>query len=49
MLCKHQGDRMWLNYDRCNYSQRDLLVLSYVIVFSADYRLLLSVLIYLPT
>ena len=43
LLCKYQGNRMCVNYNKCNYSQENLLALSYVIVFTADYSLLLSV------
>lgn len=43
LLCKHQGNRICINYSKCNYSQGNLLALSHVIVFTADYSLLLSV------
>lgn len=45
LLCKCQGNRMCINYNSCNYSQGNFLVLSYVIVFTTDYSLLLSVLL----
>lgn len=34
---------MCINYSKCNYSQENLLAFSHVIVFTADYSLLLSV------
>lgn len=43
LLCKHRGNRICINYSKCNYSQGNLLALSHVIVFTADYSLLLSV------
>lgn len=43
LLCRYQGNRMCVNYNKRNYSQENLLSLGYVIVFTADYSLLLSV------
>lgn len=41
LLCKHQGNKVCINYNKCNYSQKIYWCL--VMMFTADYSLLFSV------